>query len=89
MLAGATVFVGGYSLLSPVIRNFGNGGKITLPEATATPLWIWLLLVIILAVIIGKIFPHSTTAFSQQEEDFFRLSQSPDISKTRSAKSTS
>jgi uncharacterized protein len=66
MLAGAAVFVGGYSFLSPVIRNFGNGGKITLFEATAIPLWVWILLVIILALIIGKIFPHSSSTFSEK-----------------------
>jgi uncharacterized protein len=37
MLAGAAVFVKEFAFFSPIIRNFGDWGRITLPEATALP----------------------------------------------------
>jgi uncharacterized protein len=59
MLAGAAVFVKEFAFFSPIIRNFGDWGRITLPEATALPLWAWMVLLIVLTVILGRMVPHS------------------------------
>jgi uncharacterized membrane protein YedE/YeeE len=41
MLAGAFAFVADYPALQPVIKGLGDMGKLTLPEATGTPHWLW------------------------------------------------
>jgi hypothetical protein len=41
MLFGAALFVALFPMLQPVINGLGDGGKITLPELTATSPWLW------------------------------------------------
>lgn len=41
MLAGALAFVVAFPALQPVIKGLGDMGKLTLPEATGTPPWLW------------------------------------------------
>ncbi|MHB8865933.1 MAG: YeeE/YedE thiosulfate transporter family protein [Pirellulaceae bacterium] len=42
MFCGALLFVLFYPALQGVIHGFGNLGKVTLPELTDTPIWLWL-----------------------------------------------
>lgn len=41
MLAGALAFVVAFPALQPVIKGLGDLGKLTLPEATGTSPWLW------------------------------------------------
>lgn len=41
MFSGAALFVALFPMLQPVINGLGDGGKITLPELTATSPWLW------------------------------------------------
>jgi uncharacterized protein len=41
MLAGALAFVVAFPALQPVIKGLGDMGKLTLPEVTGTPPWLW------------------------------------------------
>lgn len=42
MLGGAGLYVALYPQLSPLMKSWGNAGKITLPEWTGTSPWLWI-----------------------------------------------
>ncbi|WNM56641.1 YeeE/YedE thiosulfate transporter family protein [Candidatus Nitrospira allomarina] len=66
MLAGAWVFVGMYPLLVPLIRDYGNWGNITLPDATGIPAWGWILLIWLVTVWVNVALPHSRPTIQEK-----------------------
>ncbi|GJL51581.1 MAG: hypothetical protein NPIRA01_28080 [Nitrospirales bacterium] len=50
MLFGAALYVAVYPLLVPIIQDLGDWGKITLPQATSTSPWIWIVGIFILLI---------------------------------------
>ena len=47
MLMGAALYVRFYEQLEPVIKILGDWGKITLPDVTDTPAWLWVALLVV------------------------------------------
>jgi len=54
MLVGAGVYVAFYPALQPIIKGLADWGKITLPQATATPSWLWVVGVVV--AVIGSLY---------------------------------
>lgn len=54
MFAGASLYVALYEQLVPITESLGDWGKITLPQATHTSPWLWVL--ILVAVGIAALF---------------------------------
>ncbi len=54
MLVGAGVYVALYPALQPIIKGLADWGKITLPQATATPSWLWVVGVVV--AVIGSLY---------------------------------
>lgn len=48
MLAGAAAYVAFYPALEPIIKSLADWGKITLPEATSTSPWPWVVGLVVL-----------------------------------------
>lgn len=68
MLAGAWFFVWMYPLLVPLIRDYGDWGKITLPEVTGISAWGWILLIWLIAVGVNVALPHSRPLMQDKSE---------------------
>lgn len=56
MFAGAGVYVAAFEAMEPMFNAMGDHGKVTLPQFTSTPPWLWagglaLVIVIVLAVL--------------------------------------
>ncbi|HBP86772.1 MAG: YeeE/YedE family protein [Nitrospira sp.] len=68
MLAGAGIFVWMYPMWLPIIRDYGDWGKITLSEVIGIPGWVWILLVIMIAVGINLAMPHSCPTIQDKPE---------------------
>ena len=43
MLFGAGLYVAGYAAWQPIFKAFADWGKLTLPEATGTSPWLWII----------------------------------------------
>lgn len=50
MLAGAGVYVAAYEPVAALARSLGSRGKVTLPEVTSTPPWLWIVALIAAAL---------------------------------------
>jgi uncharacterized membrane protein YedE/YeeE len=50
MLFGAGIYVAAYHPLKAFIERFGSEGKMTLPEITGTSPWLWIIVLVVVAV---------------------------------------
>lgn len=64
MLAGALVFVAARPLLEPVIRGFGDAGKITFPSLTHTSPWPWVAALVLGGAVVALLQRRRATARS-------------------------
>lgn len=63
MLVGAVVYVLGYPRLKPIIESIADWGKVTLPEATSSSPWPWVLGLVVamsmLLLLVGRRQRHA------------------------------
>ena len=69
MLTGATVFVAAYPLIEPVIKGFGDGGKMALPNVLGVSPW----LVIVGLLLVVAVFLAAVEYFARKP-----MQQTPD-----------
>lgn len=56
MLTGATVFVAAYPLIEPMIKGFGDGGKVALPDVLGVSPWLVIVgLLLVVAVFLAAV----------------------------------
>lgn len=55
MFAGALAFVAAYPMLKPLINGLGDAGKVTLPQITHTPPWLWVAGLVLAGAIVAAL----------------------------------
>lgn len=56
MIAGAFAYVQLYPRLQTLVQSFPDWGKVTMPEMTGTPAWVWMMGLVLAACASGFVF---------------------------------